>query len=208
MDGLDKILEFLSIVGKLKSTYRFNHLDNFKDNISQHESSADHSWRLALMTFLLIDELKLKLNVEHSLKLALIHDIAEAITGDYDAYEVNQGIRKREDKDEGEIKAMKFIKNKFSDNLGKEIFDLWKESTELKTEESRFVKALDRLETQIQIVDADYKNIDNSNFSMSYADKAVNDFPELKILLGKIKQKFKEMYKKKNIILNEEYYDV
>nr|NQU91084.1 HD domain-containing protein [Bacteroidota bacterium] len=49
------------------------------------ESSAEHSWRLSLMAFLVANELKItKVNVEHAMKLALVHDLAESLTGDID----------------------------------------------------------------------------------------------------------------------------
>lgn len=75
--SLAKLLDFFVVAGKLKKAIRFSAAKKIKG-----DSSADHSWRLALMVFTVAKELKLKMNVEKAMKIALVHDIAEAVTGE------------------------------------------------------------------------------------------------------------------------------
>lgn len=77
---MEKMFCFLHQVGKLKDTYRFSQVETLKNT----ESTADHSWRLSLMAFIVADELKLDINVERAVRIAIVHDIIESVTGDVD----------------------------------------------------------------------------------------------------------------------------
>jgi len=66
--NLKQILKFLHQIGKLKETYRFGESKTLKG-----DSSADHSWRLALMATVVADELKLGLKMEKALKIAFFN---------------------------------------------------------------------------------------------------------------------------------------
>ena len=48
-NNLDKIFDFLHLVGNLKKTKRYENYD------IEADSSADHSWRVALMTFIIAE---------------------------------------------------------------------------------------------------------------------------------------------------------
>lgn len=74
---IDRLIEFLKIVGKLKSLKRAGWV---KSRIRSPETVAEHSFRTAVMAMILapqlgIDQLK-------SMKMAIIHDIGEANIGD------------------------------------------------------------------------------------------------------------------------------
>ena len=77
----DRILAFLQEAGALKDTLRSAHT-----RAGRPESVAEHSWSLCLLVLLLepemdgIDALKL-------MRLCLIHDLGEAISGDVPATE-------------------------------------------------------------------------------------------------------------------------
>jgi len=81
-----KIIDFIHQTGRLKQIYRFS-----EEPKMPKESVADHCWRLALMVAIFSDELALKIDVAKALKIALVHDIAESITGDIDAVLVMNG---------------------------------------------------------------------------------------------------------------------
>jgi len=202
-DKLNKILVFLNIVGKLKSTFRFSEVKNMPKDLK--DSSAAHSWRLALMVSVLIDELNLDVDKERALELAIVHDIAESATGDIDAILIFTGKVSKEEKQRNEREAIERIKESLSLETGNKIFNLWHEYEDGSTKEAKLVKALDKLETLAHLAEAGYQNWDKPEFIAKYADKAVEGFPELRGLLKIIKQKLKSEFGKGGIPWKEEY---
>ena len=71
-----KYIEFLNIIEKLKCNTRHSWTSS-----GRHESVAEHSWRLAVMAMLCADEYS-DLDMNKVIKMCLIHDFGEAITGD------------------------------------------------------------------------------------------------------------------------------
>ncbi|MBR4934858.1 MAG: HD domain-containing protein, partial [Anaerotignum sp.] len=51
----------------------------------RHESTAEHSWRLCLLAFFLRDEFP-QLDMDHVLRMCLIHDLGEIFTGDIPSF--------------------------------------------------------------------------------------------------------------------------
>jgi len=123
------------------------------------ESIADHSYRVALITLFLADELKAKgveIDVERALKIALLHDLAEARVTD-----VPLTAQYYLDKGRAEKKAAMelFIKTPNP----KEYFRLWREYEEGLSLEGRLVKFADKLEMLIQALEyekAGFRNLD------------------------------------------------
>jgi len=190
-NDFEKIFDFLHRIEKLKSTFRYTRTAS-----GGRESSAAHSWRLSLMVFMVADVLKFDLNVLQAVKIALVHDLAEAITGDIDAIQIAEHKISKEEKQKLEIKAMKKIKATLPQKMGEEIYGLWQEYEEAKTQEAKFVKALDKLETLTQLVEAGYKTYDKPEFIAGYADQAVKNFSELSPLLKVIKEQLKKEFQK------------
>lgn len=200
-NNLEKIIKFLNIVGKLKTTYRYGETASKKG-----DSSAAHSWRLALMIFILAKELKLKkLDILKAVKIALIHDLAEAITGDIDMVLIKEGIISKKEKHKNELQAINKIKKSLPGILGKEIHNLWLEYEKGKTKEAKFVKALDKLETLTQTIELGHKEYTYPEYIPNYADKAVTNYPELTQFLKILKNKLKLEFKKGNIPWKKEY---
>lgn len=200
-NNLERLFNFLEIVGKLKTTLRFTEIDF----AGRRESTADHSWRLSLMVFMVVQELSLNLDVDKAIKIALVHDLAESLTGDIDALVVARGEVSIEEKNAGELQAMTKIKNTLSENAGEEVFGLWQEYENGITREAKFVKALDKLETITQLVELGYKVYDAPDFIPTYADKHIENFPELAPMLKVIKNKLRVEYKKGSLEWKENY---
>ncbi|MDD5071799.1 MAG: HD domain-containing protein [Patescibacteria group bacterium] len=199
--NLKQILKFLHQIGKLKETYRFGESKTLKG-----DSSADHSWRLALMAAVVASELKLKLKLEKALKIALIHDLPEAITGDIDARLIAQGKITKEYKHQKEEKAMEKIKKFLPVKTGKEIYKLWQDYEKGESEEAKFIKALDKIETLTHFtkIEAPGK-IDTPELLVIYGDKEVKNFPRLESMFKLVKKEIKEDIKKNNIPWKKEY---
>ena len=80
---VEKLLDFLHLMEKMKCNTR--HCDT---STGRRESVAEHSWRLCMMAFLVRDAF-LDLDMDRVLKMCLIHDIGEAVTGDIPAFDKN-----------------------------------------------------------------------------------------------------------------------
>lgn len=202
-NNLEKIFNFLHIAENLKSTLRYLHTAN-----GDKESSAEHSWRLSLMVFLIAEELKIDLDLMRAVKMALVHDLAESITGDIDAIKIAEGEISKKEKYELEKRAMQKIKNSLPEERGMEIYALWHEFEKSETAEAKFVKALDKLETLTQIAEMGYKFYDKPQFIANYANMAVCEFPVLKGMLKIIKRELKAKFEKGEIPWLKEYDEI
>ncbi len=199
-ENLDKVFEFLHLAEKLKKTIRYLEAKEIV-----RESTAAHSWRLSLMVFVFANELNLNLNIEKALKIAIVHDIAESITGDIDYVLVAKGVVSKEEKKEMEESAMQEIRNTLPEKTGDEIYDLWKEYEDKLSNEAKFVKALDKLEALTHLIEVGYKSYDKPEIIPFYADAAVKAFPELSEVLKNIKKELKLEFEKGGIPWKEEY---
>jgi len=198
---MEKIFDFLHKIEKLKFALRFSG----RPIKGRQESSAEHSWRLTLMIFVFAEELKLDINVNHAIKIALVHDLAEAVTGDIDALDIADGKVKKEEKEEMETEAMEELKRTLPEKMGADIYALWQEYEAGETREAKFVKALDKIETMTQVYEAGHEFYIRPDFIPSYADKTVKNFPELTEALMMVKRKLKTEYAKGNLEWKEEY---
>ena len=73
-------IDFLNVIEKLKCNTRHSWTSS-----GRQESVAEHSWRLAVMAMLCADEYP-SLDINKVIKMCLIHDFGEAITGDIPAF--------------------------------------------------------------------------------------------------------------------------
>jgi 5'-deoxynucleotidase YfbR-like HD superfamily hydrolase len=101
----------------LKSVYRKSYISDG----SRTENSAEHSWHLAMALMSLKPQLPKELNIDHAVKLALVHDICEIGPGDFCAYDPN-----RADTAENEEAYLTFLANRYP-VLGSEVLKLWLE---------------------------------------------------------------------------------
>jgi len=142
LDRLQKQIDFIVEVDKLKQIYRQTYITDG----TRKENDAEHSWHLALMVFLLAEHtLEQKIDILHTMKMVIIHDIVEIDAGDTYCYDEIGAL----DKDERERKAAARIFNLLPADQAKEIWELWEEFEEVRTPEARFAAALDRLQPLI-----------------------------------------------------------
>lgn len=141
-----EIIHLAKIVGKLKRVKRTGWVTH---GIKDSESVAEHSYRVAFLAMLLAE--KFELDSLKLVKMALVHDIGETVTGDVVCEEGTQITGSKEDKHRNEEKAVGEIFG--IDESLKEYESLWKEFEDQKTEEAKFLKALDKLEMAIQALE-------------------------------------------------------
>lgn len=198
-----KILNFFADAEKLKTTLRFgaNELIPRK----YRESSADHSWKVSLLVFVLAKELNLDIDLGRAIKMAIIHDLAEAISGDVDHRLIATGKITPEYKKKIEKEAIKKIMKNLSKNTKNEFVDLLNEYEERKTEESKYVKAVDVLETTHYLIGKGAKYYDNPDLIAAYPDEHIKRFPELLPILKIVKTELKKEFAQANIPWKKEY---
>lgn len=142
--SVEGALAFLRSAEKLKTVLRHS----WTTNERRQESVAEHTFLMALASVLVMPEIDVGFDREKVLKMILIHDLAEALTGDVPLHMSQQsGVSKR-DEEEAALGAIVASLGAF-DARG-EIHELWLEYEERKTFESRLVKCLDCLEVILQ----------------------------------------------------------
>lgn len=147
---MKELIGILQTISNLKKIKRKGWLVK---KIKNPESVADHTTLMALMAMLWakkyqVDELKL-------IKMALLHDLAEAEISDDIGRHDGIGPEKKHQMEE---EAMKRLCSRFPE--GKEWFEIWKEAEQLKTKEAKLVKQFDGLDLVIQALEYE-KQVDD-----------------------------------------------
>ncbi|CAF3234835.1 unnamed protein product [Rotaria sp. Silwood2] len=162
--GVDGLLEFLLYVGQAKRTLRTGWVLR---GVERAESVADHMYRMAVMSLLLptvSEQSKVR-----CMKLALVHDLAESVVGDLTEFD---GIPKSE-KHRRESESMLYLTRLLPVNVGKEIFALFNEYVDQKTNEANLVKDLDIFDMLVQAYE--YEKIQGENgFLEEFFKSSVN----------------------------------
>ncbi len=135
------ILDFLQTSASLKKIPRQGWID--KLSIEKPESVADHVYSMAIMGMIFSD-------LEHYdtgkiLKIILLHDLVESITGDITPEQII-----KEDKIALENRTMGKILNDLPHTLQKQYGILWEEYQLNNSKEARIVHQLDKLEMALQ----------------------------------------------------------
>ena len=133
-----KLLDALNVAEKLKDATRHCYTSG-----GRHESVAEHSWRAALMAYLLKDEFP-EADMDKVIKMCLIHDLGEAFTGDIPTFD-----KTKEDEKVEETLLYQWV-DSLPEVYAKEMRQLYEEMAERKTVEAKIYKAIDGLEAVIQ----------------------------------------------------------
>lgn len=148
LEQMTRFIQFLNVAEKLKCETRHSWLSS-----GRHESVAEHSWRLSLMVILFAPYLSKPVDLEKCLKMAILHDLAEAEVGDIPIFET-QTLEAKQKKQDLEQVAMSQMCDALKDKMGDELYALWDEYEEKKTYEAQFINALDKIEAQLQHTEA------------------------------------------------------
>lgn len=150
-------IDFFHLIFKLKATKRTGWV---RRGVKGPESIADHMYRMAMMAMVAKDS---GIDTTHAMKVALAHDLAEAIVGDItpdDPVSKEEKYR-REQEAMSEIRTMLGGRNEAAE----EVQRLWQEYEDQKTAESHFVKDLDKLEMILQAMEYEQsQSMDLSEF--------------------------------------------
>lgn len=168
---MEEILDFLIKVGNLKKMPRtgFAWL-----GIKEPETIAQHSYRVALMNWILASEGKAKMDIKKVIKTSLVHDICEVYAGDMTPYwgllpddpdqrlemlkhavRLPKVVKVKRDriKHKKEKAALVKLLKKLEPAEKREIMDCWMNYEKMKGREGRFVKQGDKVETLLQALE-------------------------------------------------------
>ncbi|MFB9834870.1 GNAT family N-acetyltransferase [Actinoallomurus acaciae] len=141
-DGLDtrlaEQLTFIIEIDRLKAIARQSPLAA----APRRENDAEHSWHLAMMVLVLAEYSDEPIDVGHTLRLVLVHDLVEIYAGDTPLYDTAAAADQRE----RELAAADKLFALLPDDQAGHLRALWDEFEERRTPEARFAKAMDRLQ--------------------------------------------------------------
>jgi putative hydrolase of HD superfamily len=203
MKNLDKLIDFFIEIESFKKTFRYS---TCPENVA--DSSAEHSWKVAFMAMALAKDIK-NLDAYRAIQICLVHDLAESITGDVDSYRIVLGEITKEQKHKMEEETMLDFKSRVP-SLGSKVYELWQEYEERRTPEARFAKVLDKIEALLHMLSIGYfakKDGAEAELTAKFADKAVEEFPQLKPLVDEVKARLKKEYEKQGFEWKD-YYDL
>lgn len=139
--------EFFERINALKRTLRMGWLEGGV-NAAEAEDVAQHSFETAVITMVLSDSLDQEIDSERALKMAIVHDWAEAVTGDF-SKEITEQIGV-EVKEKIEERALKNLLEKGEISQKEEYLNLWREYSGEKSKEARLVKVADKLSILVE----------------------------------------------------------
>lgn len=140
MNTLEQHIAFIKEAEGLKSVLRTSW-----SSAGRPESTAEHSWRLTLLTALFLKDFP-TLDPRRTLLTALIHDLGELYDGDISAALLPDENVKLD----MERKAVHRLFSLLPDEDRNFFLQLWEDYNAAATPEARLIKALDKAETIIQ----------------------------------------------------------
>lgn len=166
---MKELVDFFYQAGKLKRMERRGWVIR---GIKNPETIAEHTFRVALMAWILGE--KHRLNIEKIIKMALIHDLCEVYAGDttpYDSilpkdkkkaleltktwprFSEKERQRLNNEKHKKEKKALEKITEKLQPKIKSEIMSLLLEYEKGVSHEGRFFRQTDRVENFMQAME-------------------------------------------------------
>ncbi len=158
---------FFQYILQLKSVKRTGWIS--KVHINNPESVADHTFSMCAISMVLSD--MLGLDTERVMKMVILHDLAEAITGDYMPEEITKKRKLSQER-----KAINLILCRLPLNIRSNYAKIWQEYILNKTHVARFVHRIDKMEMILQArryAKQGYSRKLLADFYNSAADKAL-----------------------------------
>ncbi|KAI9741672.1 MAG: hypothetical protein M1834_000057 [Cirrosporium novae-zelandiae] len=144
-------LPFFHMLELLKTTKR----EGWRRFEIQHgESISDHMYRMSIMTMLAPQSLTKRLDVSRCTRMALVHDMAEALVGDITPVDgIPKPEKSRRESETMDYFCITLLGNVQGGSAGQEIRALWQEYEDDKTEEAHFVHDIDKMELLLQMIE-------------------------------------------------------
>ena len=205
---MNKLVHFFYETGKLKDIPRRGWV---LIGMKKPASIMDHSYRMALMTWIL--GRRKRLNMERAIKMALVHDLCELYAGDitpydhgsalpkdkkkwpklfdtwprFSKYEKMQNFLKKHKKEQD---ALKKLTKDIPSEIGEEIISLWRDYEKGTSKEARFVRQINRMETLLQACEYSKETNKRPYNSWWIGSEEHIDDPLLKEFMAEVAKKF------------------
>jgi putative hydrolases of HD superfamily len=179
---IKKLISFMEETEKLKSVVR-----TAWTNSGRRESTAEHSWRLALFAGIMFDYFP-ELDLSKILIMSLIHDIGEIYEGDISAALYPDKEAKYDTEHQAAQSVFAILPKPQADRL----MDIWLEYNNNATPEAKLVKALDKAETIIQHNQGSNPSDFNYQFNLEYGREYFENGEILEMLRSVIDDKTKQ----------------
>lgn len=138
INRLTQQIQFIIEIDRLKQVMRQTLLTDG----SRQENSAEHSWHLGVMAIALLEYAPEDVNIFHTIKMLLIHDLVEIDAGDTFCYNVQGNHSKAEREAQAALRLFGLL----PDDQGSELRLLWDEFETGETPTAKFAAALDRIQ--------------------------------------------------------------
>ena len=156
MSDLDKTVDFIKEIEKLKSVTRFNRtLDG------RFENSAEHSWQGAIAAMVLQDYYPERLNMEKVMSMLLIHDLGEIYAGDTWVFDDEKKLHSHDRELESIEKIMSILPEEKYLNMK----NSWLEFEKGQSAEARYARVIDALVPLINHLEVSECNYNPDNIS-------------------------------------------
>lgn len=167
-----QLLAFLRRIETLKTNPRHAYTAG-----GVRETVAAHSWRTALLAMLLAPEFP-ELDMNKVIRMCLIHDLGEAVTGDIPAFEKTDEHRSQE-----RLALAQLVDTAPAADAA-QMHALFAEMDALGTPEARLYKALDRIEAVIQHNESDIATWIPLEYQLqqTYGWENLEEFPAMLML--------------------------
>ena len=170
-------LAFLERAEALKDTFRSGFTAG-----GRSEDTASHTWRLCLWVLVFEDQLA-GLDMAKLLKLAVLHDLGEAVSGDIPA------TQQLGDKSVEERADFQSLLQGLPDALHDHFLTLWDDYDTAGSAEARVIKGLDKLETILQHTQGKNPADFDYDFNLDYGQKHMHGHPLFAILRSLVDDK-------------------
>lgn len=193
--------KFLRLIDVMEMTHEFREVIRSArpPYHERNENDTEHSYQLAMVAWFLIEQDHLKLDREKCLMYALAHDLVEIYAGDTFIFD-KQGLESKKKREE---KAFVKLKKRFKHF--KSLIRVLNEYHKRNDDESRFIYALDKVLTPIQIYLEDGKMWHEKGVSLEelseYKNHKIIISPAVDVywreLLEELQNKRKKLFPKK-----------
>jgi putative hydrolase of HD superfamily len=171
-DELHGILEFLRAAESLKHSPRTSWTST-----GSPETVAAHTWRLCLMALVVAPHFP-GIDVGKLLRICLVHDLGEAISGDISAV-LQAGAPSKAEQERQDLQQLVIP---LPTGAREEIVALWDEYEQAASPEARLAKGLDKLETILQHNQGVMPEGFDFRFNLQYGQRYTTDDPILRAI--------------------------
>jgi len=167
------------LAGRLKSIPRTGWL---QAGIDSPETVAEHTYRTALLSMVMADIQGL--DTDRALRMSLLHDLAEAETGDLTPEQ------KGEDHQKLEAEALNSLLSLLPKQIADRYRSLWEEYEEASSPEAKLVHQADKLEMVLQALEYEEAGASPEGLGRFFEVEIEEGLPSE--ILGELKRRFEK----------------